>query len=170
MYHGNFSLHALEELEAKAFRKRERDIVADIQATFELRRKEMLVSMAKIEESVQRFETIHCAGIGLRPKVEIPLLAYHHWAAKFKMKDLAAGICHTTGYECWQEGSGFYEWWVKKNERLVYREAKRCLNSSIIMPATRWTTTAEARREGEARRALAAAEHRTPNSGQFLAA
>ena len=60
-------------------------------------------------------------------------------AAKFKMKDMKAGITTTTGYECWQRGSGFREWWIKNNERLRYREAKRCQQSSIIVPATKYT-------------------------------
>ena len=98
----------------------------------------MLMSMARIEAAVKRFEH-RATECGLRPKVEIPTLVYHHWAAKFKMKDLEAGITTTTGYECWEPGSGFYEWWVARNEEMQYREQKRCAQSSIIVPATRWT-------------------------------
>jgi hypothetical protein len=116
----------------------------DVAADLEARRRMMLVQMARIEETVQKFEHAAMKGTGMRPKVEIPQLAYHHWAAKFKMRDMDAGITNTTGYECWQEGSGFYEWWVKNNERLRYREAKKCQQSSIIMPATKYTDVRKA--------------------------
>lgn len=111
----------------------------DVQAELEARRRMMLVEMARIEETTQRFEHIAMKGTGMRPEIEIPTLAYHSWAAKFKMKDMAAGIKHTTGYECWQRGSGFREWWTKNNERLRYREAKKCQQSSIIVPASKYT-------------------------------
>lgn len=111
----------------------------DVEADLEARRRMMLVQMARIEETTQRFEHIAMKGTGMRPQVEIPTLAYHAWAAKFKMKDVKAGITHTTGYECWQKGSGFREWWIKNNERLRYREAKKCAQSSIIKPATKYT-------------------------------
>lgn len=111
----------------------------DVEADLEAKRRMMLTSMARIEETVQKFEHIAMNGTGLRPEIEIPTLAYHAWAAKFKMKDMAAGITTTTGYECWQRGSGFREWWTKNNERLRYREAKRCQQSSIIVPATKYT-------------------------------
>jgi hypothetical protein len=111
----------------------------DVEADLEARRRMMLVQMARIEETTRRFEHAAMKGNGMIPKVEIPALAYHSWAAKFKMKDMAAGITNTTGYECWQKGSGFREWWIKNNERLQYREAKKCQQSSIIVPATKYT-------------------------------
>lgn len=113
----------------------------DVANDLEARRRLMLVSMARIEATVKRFEHAAMRETGLRPEVEIPLLAYHSWAAKFKAKDEAAGIRHTTGYECWQEGSGFREWWVRKNEQLRYREARRCGQSSIVRPG--WSGDAE---------------------------
>lgn len=109
----------------------------------EVRRRKMLLSMALVEQTVQKFEHIALRGLGLRPKVEIPTYIYHYWAAKFKMKDLAAGITSTTGYECWQPGYGFYEDWCKANQRLQYKEAKKCAQSSIIVPATRWSNVRE---------------------------
>lgn len=111
----------------------------DVEADLEARRRMMLVQMARIEETVQKFEHIAMKGTGMRPEIEIPTLAYHSWAAKFKMKDMKAGITTTTGYECWQKGSGFREWWIKNNERLSYREAKKCQQSSIIVPASKYT-------------------------------
>lgn len=110
----------------------------------EAHRRMMLVSMGKIEEAAMRIEVAAKRETGLRPTLEIPLLAYHSWAAKFKLKDMEAGILHTTGYECWRPGSGFYEWWHKKNPRLRYKEKKVCQQSSIIVPATRWTNVREA--------------------------
>lgn len=107
---------------------------ADVQADLEARRRMMLVQMARIEQTVKRFEHAAMGETGMRPAVEIPQMAYHAWAAKFKMRDLKAGITHTTGYECWQPGSGFYEWWLKRNKELQYREARRCQQSSIIRP------------------------------------
>lgn len=110
----------------------------------EAARRLMLLEMAKIEETTRRFEHAATKGCGLIPRVEIPQLAYHAWAAKFKQRDMDAGITITTGYECWRKGSGFYEWWVKKNQRLQYREAKNCAQTSIIVPATKYTKVTQA--------------------------
>ncbi len=115
----------------------------DVQADLEARRVMMQVEMGRIEETTRRFEHIAMGGTGMIPKVEIPLLAYHSWAAKFKMKDVKAGITTTTGYECWQKGSGFREWWIKNNERLRYREAKKCQQSSIVV-ASKYTDVRKA--------------------------
>ena len=129
-----------------------RKLQDQIHAAAEAMRLKMLVSMGMIEQSVQKFEHIAMRGLGLRPKTEIPTYIYHFWAAKHKERDLKAGITWTTGYECWQPGSGFYEDWCKKNERLQYKEAKKCAQSSIIVPATRWTKVNEFKQEGTERR------------------
>lgn len=138
-----------------------RKLQLDIHNAFEARRTQMLVSMGRIEQSVQQFEHIAMGEIGLRPKAEIPIFVYHYHAARFKEKDLKAGITHTTGYECWQPGNGFYEDWCKQNQSLQYREAKRCLQSSVIVPGMHVSLEA-AKREGAARRLLAEKESKPP--------
>ncbi len=78
---------------------------------------------------------------GLRPEVEIPLRVQAWWAAKFKAEDRAAGIRNSTGYECWDDKGreGFLTRWKKHNPGLCYTEQRPCAQSSIIVPATRWT-------------------------------
>ena len=125
------STHAL--LEAGRKQATEKALAEDIFNEREARRRLMLIQNAKVEQTVQRFEHAAMKNGGMRPKVEIPQLAYHSWAAKFKERDMKAGITTTTGYECWNEGSGFYEWWIKKNPRMQYKESKKCAQSSIIV-------------------------------------
>ena len=120
-------------LEAGKHKAVEKALAEDIYNDVEAKRRLMLIQMAKIQETVKMFEHAAMKGTGMIPKVEIPTLVYHSWAAKFKQKDLKAGITTTTGYECWDVGSGFYEWWLAKNEELQYREAKKCSQSSIIV-------------------------------------
>lgn len=111
----------------------------DVRAEMDARRIVMKVNMARIEETVKRFEHAGMKHGGLRPEIEIPQYEYHRWAGHFKEKDLAAGITHTTGYECWAADSDFRKQWVKQNKQFQYREAKRCQQSSIIVPATKYT-------------------------------
>jgi len=118
--------------------KPQKALLDDLHNEKQAKRRLMLIEMAKLERTVKQFEHAAMKEGGIRPKVEIPELAYHSWAAKFKMKDLAAGITTTTGYECWNEGSGFYEWWVARNQELQYRESQKCAQSSIIVPATKY--------------------------------
>ena len=120
-------------LEAGRKQATEKALAEDIFNEREAKRRLMLIQNARVEQTVQRFEHAAMKNGGMRPKVEIPQLAYHSWAAKFKERDMKAGITTTTGYECWNEGSGFYEWWLKKNPRMQYREAKKCAQSSIIV-------------------------------------
>lgn len=73
---------------------------------------------------------------GLRMSHAIPNEVMAAWAAKFKEQDEHAGIFHTTGWECWQVGSGFYEWFKKHNPEFFPVEAKS--GNSIIVPASKY--------------------------------
>jgi len=73
---------------------------------------------------------------GLRITHAIPNEVMAAWAAKFKAQDEEAGIYHTTGWECWKEGSGFYEWFKANNPEFFLEEAKS--GNSIIVPATKY--------------------------------
>lgn len=86
---------------------------------------------------------------GLRVAHCIPNEVMAAWAAKFKEQDEHAGIYHTTGYECWQEGSGFYEWFKKHNPEFFPVEAKS--GNSIIVPATKYERVTVAKPQAQTR-------------------
>ena len=73
---------------------------------------------------------------GLRVVHCIPDTVMAAWAAKFKTQDEEAGIYTTTGWECWREGSGFYEWFKKENPEFFLTEEKS--GNSIIVPAAKY--------------------------------
>jgi hypothetical protein len=73
---------------------------------------------------------------GLRIAHCIPNEVMAAWAAKFKEQDENAGIYHTTGWECWQPGSDFYEWFKKHNPEFFPIEEKS--GNSIIVPASKY--------------------------------
>jgi hypothetical protein len=85
---------------------------------------------------------------GLRMAHTIPNGVMAAWAAKFKEQDERAGIYDTTGWECWKEGSGFYEWFRKNNPEFFPVEEKS--GNSIIVPASKYTKIT-ARPQGEAK-------------------
>jgi len=80
---------------------------------------------------------------GFRVAHAIPNEVMAAWAAKFKAQDEEAGIYHTTGWECWREGSGFYEWFKRENPEFFFTEAKS--GNSIIVPATKYERVITAR-------------------------
>ena len=73
---------------------------------------------------------------GLRVVHCIPDTVMAAWAAKFKTQDEESGIYHTTGWECWREGSGFYEWFKRENPQFFLIEEKS--GNSIIVPAAKY--------------------------------
>ena len=79
------------------------------------------------------FRVVHC----------IPDTVMAAWAAKFKTQDEEAGIYHTTGWECWREGSGFYEWFKRENPHFFLTEEKS--GNSIIVPAAKYEKVITAR-------------------------
>ena len=114
----------------------------DLGNALDARRRLMLTRFARTVQAVKSCE--HAAAKnGLRPVMEIPIEAYVSWAAKFKTDALESGITDFSGYECWAPDSDFYKWWKKKNAELQYRESQRCKNSSIVVPATRWSKLPE---------------------------
>ena len=86
---------------------------------------------------------------GLRVAHAIPNEVLAAWAAKFKAQDEEAGIYHTTGWECWKEGSGFYEWFKKENPDFFFTEEKS--GNSIIVPATKYERVIVAKPQAQMR-------------------
>lgn len=86
---------------------------------------------------------------GLRVEHCIPNEIMAAWAAKFKEQDEWAGIYYTTGWECWKEGSGFYEWFKKHNPEFFPVEAKS--GNSIIVPASKYERVTVAKPQAQTR-------------------
>lgn len=118
----------------------ERKLAESLHRERDARRQLMLLEFAKTVQNVQQMEVhaLQRAG-GLRPVMEIPLMAYVAWASKFKQQALEAGVRDFSGWDCWAQDSEFFKWWKKKNPELAYREAKHCAQTSIIVPETRWS-------------------------------
>lgn len=88
--------------------------------------KHLVTLGSRANRNLGGFRVAHC----------IPDTVMAAWAAKFKTQDEEAGIYHTTGWECWKEGSGFYEWFKKENPQFFFTEEKS--GNSIIVPATKY--------------------------------
>lgn len=86
---------------------------------------------------------------GLRMAHCIPNEVMAAWAAKFKEQDEHAGIYTTTGWECWKEGSGFYEWFKRNNPEFFPVEEKS--GNSIIVPASKYERVIVAKPQAPAR-------------------
>lgn len=134
----SWELATLEALEDSARTQLTAHLCANAQNWMEARRQMLVVQEAKIAEAVHSLGEISANRNmgGFRPEYEVPLFAQEYWRTKFLLEDRAAGINHTTGYECWSDRE-FVKDYKKRNPHLVYREEKK--GNSIIMPATKWT-------------------------------
>ena len=103
-----------------------------------------MLQKAKIEQAVQ--QVTHAAmndETGLLPDFEIPVAAYHYWPAHYRRRAEESGMSQaeinsTDWYAIWDDPQ-FVAEFKRDNPGLCYREERQCQQSSIIVPATKWT-------------------------------